>query len=897
MKKQILRLVLAFSLIFGYTLNAVAVPEVTSSGSQGLENLLKDARQSSSISVLSNEETNKILLIGKISSVLNYKNGQLVAMRNRDGSIDVYDNGGFRASMKKMDDESGYTYTRFQINSSDLESIDAAGGIENWAKALGFSDNDAGLMKRLDTGDDATSTSSTIKNLFAVGYSSSTDSNGRKDWNSISLTISLAGESSEITISEDGRSTKALDISGRLSGEWIYGANGELKQMVRYIAGTIVGEDVQSSTTATKEKEEINYKRSVGEDLQSSTTATSVTTKSFEPPVVRESNTTATTKSFEPPVVKESNTTATSVEKVAALEAGNGRSHVYVTEYKNGKEVSTWKADLSTGTSVDRAIGNVDMKTKQDVSTYAYNKDGSKQSEHDLKDGTTTFYGNGKPIYTTNREGAKTASYSYSSAGLLQSVVKYVNGAVTDISVYSDDGRFLGSGEYTNEKALRDALRNLDTVIHNNSNQATNSTLYAQEVKEAFLSAHITSFNFSVKDLQNETLVRILFLNEEEEGEVQRYLNKNSGKTLLEALDALSTGASSNELKDRFKSIYDGVTALIRDGHDFQPKLSLSAPVTREEIKPETAVVNSATDQRSEGVVEGRSHVADTNHGKGWDRGGGLGSTDTFTYNDLFTQESNQGLYRATVNVTADYNVYTDHSVTFSITLPIDRNGAAPVLTNTRVLKTDKKVESQTKDIDMYYDPAVIGKAEAYTDADGNIIDVDIARKMIGKGDICVFIKMSPTSINMFDGAGFQDINPKEGEEIFVKVEDMNMFDAFAGSVGTDSPVMVTGVVTNDINGKLTMQVYNSTSDAGKAAGFNLDSTDGKGYSVGDQLNAMKDEIDKLEKQEGSWVARNVQTNQSIFAQAGLTNSSGYLNDWKSGWNELARLAGGQNRK
>ena len=55
----------------------------------------------------------------------------------------------------------------------------------------------------------------------------------------------------------------------------------------------------------------------------------------------------------------------------------------------------------------------------------------------------------------------------------------------------------------------------------------------------------------------------------------------------------------------------------------------------------------------------------------------------------------------------------------------------------------------------------------------------------------------------------------------------------------------------------------------------------------------MKEEIEALSQQEGSWVSKNTQTNQKIFQQAGITNSQGYLDDWETGWNELAKVVGG----
>jgi hypothetical protein len=54
----------------------------------------------------------------------------------------------------------------------------------------------------------------------------------------------------------------------------------------------------------------------------------------------------------------------------------------------------------------------------------------------------------------------------------------------------------------------------------------------------------------------------------------------------------------------------------------------------------------------------------------------------------------------------------------------------------------------------------------------------------------------------------------------------------------------------------------------------------------------MKEEIEVLSQQEGSWVSKNTQTNQKIFQQMGIIDSQGYLDDWKTGRNELVKLVG-----
>jgi hypothetical protein len=48
----------------------------------------------------------------------------------------------------------------------------------------------------------------------------------------------------------------------------------------------------------------------------------------------------------------------------------------------------------------------------------------------------------------------------------------------------------------------------------------------------------------------------------------------------------------------------------------------------------------------------------------------------------------------------------------------------------------------------------LFGEAQAFVDADGNILSEDAAREMIANGQQ-IYIQLNPQSINMFDGTGF----------------------------------------------------------------------------------------------------------------------------------------------
>jgi hypothetical protein len=262
--------------------------------------------------------------------------------------------------------------------------------------------------------------------------------------------------------------------------------------------------------------------------------------------------------------------------------------------------------------------------------------------------------------------------------------------------------------------------------------------------------------------------------------------------------------------------------------------------------------------------VEGREHVADYDS-EGYHIDLGKGISSGTVAEDL--EEDNKGEY-AVGNVTYGYvEEYLDTTLKFYFEYDDPTTGTRVTAANLRTLTSEKtgEVKQEIERTTYYYDTAVVGQAQVFVDADGNILNEDAARQMIANGQQ-VYIQLNPQSINMFDGAGFKDVvNPKDGEQIFVAVEDMTMFDAFKGAVGTGVQVMAVGVVTNDTDGKMTMQVYNTTNGAG--VGFGLDSTGNKGYAIGNQVSGMIDEIDRLSKEEGSWVYKNTKTNQGIYSK------------------------------
>ncbi|MDR1418513.1 MAG: hypothetical protein LBI80_05130 [Endomicrobium sp.] len=876
MGKQVVSLILALMLSFGYTGKIIAAAtdgfDAKKTSPENVLELNKQYKQSSDAQQkLEEAYSNASLkyLIGSVTSVYKFDGGQLSAIIGADQSVRLYYNGVEKGAVKKLDDEGGtYKWTSITLNDLDVKAWEnykknspnaifgdyliAAFGIKGSSETASF--NDAlGKIATL-TGTDQTGQKSTVEQFLVAGF---------KSGNGAEVQLSLGDyeqETSATFSSPSGKKLSTVDYLGRTTGEYIYG-NG--------------------TTVPTQ------YIK-VGE---TETTGTEVTVTQFSDGTDKYKD-----------------------------EAGN--------VIPAGQPAYTWKSTLSSstfnrssGTSLPSAVAQVKEADKKLTTSYRYDtKTGQKISETDLSTGEVIVYLNGRPTEVYYKPADKSTAphlkqkINYAANGNMSSVIDYNDVkpfSQSKISIYSDDGRFIASGTTQNAKVLEAQAKAIDAVINK-------PNVTEDEIREVLANNRdVTALNYSWQQLKNnEALFKVVFLSRNVEpvtdssGTVtgstvtgtavayENYKRAHPNATIQEIVNALaaqeekdpSTKAASQKVWQSLKNVYN---TLLNMRSDFTVQLSTEDKpdlTSKRNITSTTTI----TDRKGEGEVAGREHMTDTHNGQTVERGKGLFQSGV-SEEDLADEKSGKGRYKAEVTTKQEYDLTVNTITTFTIKVKMnDKDVTVVDYTNKHTMKSETKHETDiTKTETKYYDPAVIGEAKSFTDADGNVLDEKAAQDLIAAGKP-VYIKLSPESVNMFDGSGFKDsITPKEGEEIFVKVEDQDMFDAFKGAVGTGTKVMVTGVVTNDIDGKMCLEVYNTSSGAGQSIGFGLDSTGNKGYAIGDQLNAMREEIETLANTPGSWVSKNTDTNQKIFQAAGITNSQGYLDDWKTGWNELAKLAGG----
>jgi hypothetical protein len=517
--------------------------------------------------------------------------------------------------------------------------------------------------------------------------------------------------------------------------------------------------------------------------------------------------------------------------------------------------IVTYYDDYSRETETHRcnlgADGKPDYRKQVKTTTYQYDENGSKISETNLENNTIIYYSFGRPIevvHVNPDTGYRTitAKYTYSPGGTLESVVSYnESGNQTSVEVYSDRGRLLGRGTTQDPETLR---LQLETV----NNMVKSLDANSQPALLKFLSDnHISEIYLTVSDLNNPYVFMTFFLNEDQQKEVLKKMKDMGGVSPQEAINVIIKGMNNPNIFN-YISVMRVYDSIVRNKVPFKVKIESSKSIREEEDKKK---------EREE----------------------------KYKFNDSTGTQS----WNTLLETYGYFDEFTDTNLSFTIEAT-DSSGIEGTFVNNRTADSEKTGENKHKinEKNLSYDSGVVGQAEAFVDANGNVLTEEQANKMIQDGKQ-IYIKLKPNSVDMFDGAGFQDVvNPQEGEEIYVAVEDMSMFNAFKGVVGNDAKVAVAGVVTNDINGKMTMQVYNTIN--GKGVGFGLSSTSDKGYATTrEQVENMVNEINKLRDNKDSWVYKNTQTNQGIFKDARVANASGYLDDWRVGWDVLAKKVGG----
>jgi hypothetical protein len=503
----------------------------------------------------------------------------------------------------------------------------------------------------------------------------------------------------------------------------------------------------------------------------------------------------------------------------------------------NNEEFGKWIATITYYNSSGKEIetyradlinGKPDYPNQVLTTTYKYDKNGSKISEFNIKDNDYTYYSFGKPIEIVH------VSTDTGHRTVKEKYIYYSGGTLKTLTRYNENGEqyevmvFSPRGRHLGTGTTQDP-ETLFRQLEEVSNMVRNLNATNQEYLLKYLyDNQITEVYLTVVDIQNPYVFMTFFLSEAEQKEV------------LAKWDEMKAANSRATLQDAIKKIVeDADTAARNKGQSRDESDAINA--YRSVLKVYD-IISKSKEPFKITVQSGTNDSPDR----------------------------------------AD-NKFLDLTLMFSITFT-DNSQNPPVnltLSNQRSLSFPR------------YDPAVVvvGSAQAFVDADGNVLTENQARYMVLTGKP-VYLKLRPDSVNMFDGAGFRNlVNPQEGEQIYVAVTDITMFMDSMKAINAGTQVMVTGLVTNDIDGKMTMQVYNAATN-GADVGFRLNSFfAGRGYSAtAYDINRALDEIDKLSKQEGSWVYKNMQTNQGIFQASGAFKG-GYLQDWKDGWAALANAA------
>ncbi|MDR1522730.1 MAG: hypothetical protein LBS29_02040 [Endomicrobium sp.] len=852
MKKQIVSLILALMLSFGYTGQIFGVNDGTYGTASSPEGVLKEdklARSITSDEKLQEAYNDSALkyLIGQITAVYTFLDGKLTTITNADKTVRVFFNGKEKGTVKKYDNEGGdYNWTNINLDETDVQAFDNFKKTNPGANFGTYLIAAFGVTQAVAAGVVSLQNNTTkVEDFLNAGFKTGMGTE-------VSISLGDAPTDVKATFSSPaGKKLKTLDYQGNTTEEWVYGNNSSIP--TQYIKFGETGS--QTSFVVTEYGDGTDkYKDDRGNIIPA------------------------------------------------------------------GQPAYTWETSISSTTLKSKgavsSVASVEEKDKKRTTIYTYDaKTNQKVKETNLSTGEITTYENGKPVavYYKAAEGSSPRlkqKIVYGNNGLIQSVINYkdtTNNEKSKIDVYSDDSRFLGSSEDkdTDEVTLRRTLRELDTLINRTGTTAAQISTFFEN------NPGITSFNFSYEYLKNNAaLVEAVFMRRDvvvssgtttyssSMGDAFRSRRTvHPEESILDSIKALAAEEAKNTNLENSEKVWQALLviyeALLTQRRDFTVSTSV---LTEERPDLDTNITSTTTftDRRSEGKDTSREHAGDTHNGQDVDRGQGLFQNEV-SEEDLYDESSGKGQYKADVITTKEYDRATVKSVSFSVTVRINDGKDSLPYTNKYAssVTTEHKVETQTTT--KYYDPAVIGEAQSWVDADGNEIDAQKAQDKMAAGEP-VYIKLSPKSVNMFDGAGFKDITiPQEGEEIFVKVEDQDMFNAFKDAVGTNTQVMVTGVVTNDISGKMCLEVYNTQNGAGASIGFKLDSTDNKGYAIGDKLEAMREDIETLSTMDGSWVSNNIQTNQQIFIESGAGDSKGYLDDWRTGWKELAKLVGGGN--
>jgi len=230
MNKKILGFVLAMSLTLGLGVgNLFATTQ--SSSFAGYDNEIGTLSESSDGSITLKMTDNEEALVGnvksRISSVFTYKAGMLLSVIDKDRNITLYDQGRPRMTLSyqaKNDGSgtgTGYAITSFNVYGTDMDDIKKVGGIKNYLKAFGFTDEQLSYTKDGEAG-------ANNSNQLSVAWLKELEDHLAKGVN-FSATINVTeGKGASVTLQEDGKNLKTIAYDGTVTQTFVYNAHGTL---------------------------------------------------------------------------------------------------------------------------------------------------------------------------------------------------------------------------------------------------------------------------------------------------------------------------------------------------------------------------------------------------------------------------------------------------------------------------------------------------------------------------------------------------------------------------------------------------------------------------------------------------------------------------------------------
>ncbi len=811
--------------------------------------------------------------VGRISQTFNYVNGVLVATKDGDRNINIFSDGKLRASFGY--NSGTYSLTNVNLTNADWSKIDSMKGstdgekLKNYLLSLGFTEAQLTANNDNNKATEASAINSIWQYLISV---SSTSAYKKAARNEFALLNFIKSNKSKIGYTDEEykkfSSYLTENVKSSLAKDNFVAIPKIIDSKLSPVGG-VKPIDAKLGPITVQPIAKDDGKKSLADVLKDKLSSTKKELAAIDKKWDGKDVAWLATAAAH---LKKGQNYSISINVTAALGAT-------MTTIINGQADKTYSAQTNAKTGgatvIEEYVYHHGFLSKIETLQYQYvTKDGKLYDANEKGQGkgtanltaskSVTYMDQyGRASKTVNADGSTASTYKYSSNGSLSSVKDkdgntsyYVNGRVSFVNnasgyttteySYNANGTLNGvkskydsSGKTTNVGKDKTTTTQTTAYSYGKAVATSDKDVSFDKIREVYGQITAAKTQEEITDLMKSINMKNISL----------YAEHASNTALMNTIFG-KTDADVTKAKNYFANMTNGYSSIASVDIDLTTQKTTSSKTTVQYLNKNGKPVKSLN-LKKDGMHTGKK-----------------------------------------VTTTVETETTTE-TMSFKITV-MDRGGAAFTMEGNKcVLSKEESSKTKTDKKDVKYsDPAVIGTAESFTDADGNEISAEDAAAKIAAGE-AVYVKVDPKSVNMLDGSGFNDVSAKEGEEIFVKIEDEDMFKAFSNAVGTGEQVMVMGLVTSDIDGKLTMDVYNTAN--GKDVGFAMDSTNDKGYAVGN-VDAVKAEVEKLAGQEGSWVDKNTKINQAVFAGQGFATDAGYIKDWKDGWQQAWRLLAGNTK-